>query len=258
MSSSPKNLDFSPRKPLPSIFPLFTWHGKALNHFQTKGTAHFTTDLSHLSLSEAMLKLYPKMTFAELSRFYSIAKDIANVDWGHFFEAYGYRFDERLKKLINTFLALPFNMQNWIQEHHISPKDIFPLTALSTEQWPNEAFDYICANDLSRSQGSQLLDLLSELILMDVPWHDLKPQEESLNQWLIRLKALRFPNTMDLDAQIKEEVENLPWPKNLKPRWFRQGDQSGAEIKLQFNSQRELQERIDSLNRVLTTWQDKP
>ena len=62
---------------------------------------------------------------------------------------------------------------------------------------------------LTRSSGKQVLDLLTDLVMMKVPLSELKLPGQA--QWIDQLKGLRYPNASQQDRETG--LQHQEWPQ---------------------------------------------
>ena len=68
--------------------------------------------------------------------------------------------------------------------------------------------------------------------------------------WKNHLKKIRYPMTSQNEEQLKDRLENLPWPYGSKVKFERRGDRSGVELKVFIASSVDLTKVISSLERI--------
>ncbi|MBY0313901.1 MAG: hypothetical protein K2Q26_00145 [Bdellovibrionales bacterium] len=251
-------LDFKPSQSTPEIFPVFVWRSWALNHFETGSKSApvdlLSQDISHKDFPEALKQIYPHLTFMELSRLFSCSRSagLANqLAWDQIFRAYSYNWNTRMEKTVELALTLPPHFQNWMQEHEISPREISPLLSLKEQSSFIPFLEHFTRKSLSRNQGAQLLELAVELHLMKTPISDLfSLPEEMVEEWIARLRKIRYPQTETLDRSIEERLMSLPWTKSFSKRWTRIGDRSGLEVKFLVQSPEDLKNKIKALEEI--------
>lgn len=253
------DLDFAPRSPSPSLIPQFVWKNQALNHFS--GTSTAVHDVSDLPLDLILPQIYPTMSFGELANFYILLqKNVLEVNQEALFAAYRFRWDGRLAKMVQTFATLPLHFKLWSVEHELSPRDLSPISSLPSTDQLRDLYLILASESLGRSQGAQILELAAELTLMDNSWETIAPNSSReqgwVEQWLLQLKALRFPVTSLRDEDQQSQFSQLPWSKDFSTKWIRSGDKSGLEVKFLLTSKNDLQKKLEGLNRVHQSWNE--
>lgn len=103
--------------------------------------------------------------------------------------------------------------------------------------------------NLTFSETLQTMELFTDLLLMG---HNeiLFEKSQNRDQWKNHLHQLRYPMTAEVDQQLKQKLENLPWPVGAKIKFERRGDRAGVEVKMFISSSADLTKVISSLERV--------
>ncbi|MCB0363825.1 MAG: hypothetical protein H6624_15935 [Bdellovibrionaceae bacterium] len=247
-----KNWDFTPLKLWPKRLPPYCWEEEVLTGFdQSEGNA---VDLSEGNSPLEVFQLcYPVLSLAELARLWSLVKN--DPRWGHSIEAlfrrYGYRWNDELEKTCHYLVTLPMSFQNWCSEKQLSPRDLAPVRALPQPKLENGLWECLAKSRLSKSQGVQALEWAVDLLLMDSRWSELAPMPgESDNQWLERLKALRFPHTQSRDCEKQIQMSRLPWPSRTQGQWIRQGDKGLLDVRFHADSLEDFHNKLEGLAKV--------
>jgi len=263
MEKSPINwsLDFSPKTQPSELMPVCIWNGFALNHFQFKDSDEklFTRDVGNLPLDQALLQLYPKLSFAEMTRLMDRIKDAAaEAEANKVAKAFGFAMDKRLMQALDIFKQLSPEFQKWADDHDLSPRDVLPLAAL--EGIPHQALNAIASNNLSRSYACLIIELIVDCLLLKHNEDELLPppvKENLGTAWVDKLKELRFAETNKKDDEKKRRWARLPWTKDFQTKWFRRGDQSGMEVRFTISSKSDFDRKMQSLERILDECNDK-
>lgn len=258
MKNSIVFLDFQPHQPLSSIFPLFLWNGKALNHFHSKSKDIKIQDVSDQAFHEVFPALYPSLCLAELSRIYDLLKNEDSIQWELLFSTYARHFNQKTQIAMETFLALPEDLKKWAEDKDLGVSDFAIFRSLPSSKWPETLVSTFCQHSPSKQMGLQILEITGELMLLETSSELLLENSATLDRWLEHLKQVRFPKTQNQDTETKEHISNLPWPKKLKPRWVRLGDRGCMEAKIQFATPQELKEQLINFQRVLDSWEERP
>jgi hypothetical protein len=239
-------LDFKPHKSPPKAMPTCVWKEWVL----FSGEHPSSIDLSSQSFHEAYGSIYDSLSFYELAQLVLKAEAFnIEVQKQELFSLYGFRFDGKSEKVLRLLQRLPQPFLQWIEKHSLSAGDLYPLCALSAEQLPLNALNTFSELNPSRATGAQILELLTECILMNMPVVDFFKGVKSSQEILDKLQQLRYPQTLERDHE-KKKVLSSPWPKTFTTRWQRQGDRSGLDVRFFVASKRELAEKIESLKRV--------
>jgi hypothetical protein len=258
------DLDFAPRAPTPPLFPVFVWKNQALNHFSRRESLAplqnvHCQDVSEQSLAVVLPQIYPTLSFAELANLHErLLVSHLEFDAEALFAAYRFRYDGRLEKMLLVFSNLPSTFQTWCADHELSPRDLAPLTSLEFNHALKNLLTLISSENLSRNQGAQALELATELLLLAQSWEAMAPgtdrQSGWVDEWLTKMKSLRFPVTAGRDQEQQNQLAELPWSKDFVTKWTRTGDKSGLEVKFMITSKSDLQKKLQSLERVRESW----
>ena len=144
------------------------------------------------------------------------------------------------------------SFDSWKLEKKVKESDLLFTRALKST-YQQDLFIKL-ANDLidqkpSYSEGLQMLELFTDLILMDYS-EALFLNTDNLDTWKSYLRNLRYPMTTHHDDAMKNKFEKLPWPNGVKTKFERRGDHAGIEIKFFVSSQADIIKLIASLERV--------
>lgn len=246
VASCKTSLDFQPDTPWPQGLPVYCFENELLCGFDHReGSA---VELSGMTLQDAIKLIHPHLGFLELCRLSQ--KIPANVlSKASFWSLYGYHWKENLEILALLLTELPLSTQRWLQGKKMAPQDLAPLRSLPqlsvfAPWWP-----VLMNLPHSKSDLTQILELLVELILMEVPRETLIVGSES-SYWIKNLRALRFPLSTSSDSLGDAKIRTIAWPLRSEARWTRKGDRSGVELKLFFSHPQELKRSLERLQQV--------
>lgn len=248
-------LDFQPLKAPPAALPTCTWNGITL--WRGDGDTS-TLDMSSKAFHEAFRSIYESVGFCDLAHVLSALEEqhskkpqesLRGIDRSALFAAYNFRYDKKIEKLLAVWADVPQTFKQWAKKHAIAPADVYPLCAVEDVLALSSALAKIADMQCSRSQGAQIIELLTECSLLNIPKETLLGSVEDPQQWVLSIQQLRFPQTL---ARDKDRQENLltGWPKAFSTRWLRQGDRSGVEVRFFISSKKDLEEKISTLSRV--------
>ncbi len=245
---------------------LYSWNSIALNPDSSQSDKFL--DLSSLSIEDALTVAYPELSYCELIEV--LKKLRASVTFNDFalFAQYGFSLDSKLQRLNEVVSLTPSHFWQWCLQHHVSPRDLYPLLSLSSPQALTLCLEKFYDLMLSRNTGTQILELLVECYLIGQTDSSLLSLSENVpaslqngDHWLQNLKLLRFPQTLKADHEKQKQMLSLPWTKELQTRWLRQGDRSGVEVKFFAANPKELQNHVAQLNKIIDqekTFHDTP
>lgn len=254
-----KKLNFFPLTAWPPALPIYCWRKYQISGFAVHDE-RTTVDLSVVAqgdLLEALLACYPQLSFPEVARLHAclaelpanhLPDDWCQLLWRH----HGWNWHTNLAKTIELLVATPREFQDWVGEKGLAVGDLAILRTLDSREV--EALTPLCRwlaqSKLSKSEGSQLLELAVELWKMgrlDLAAQFDKAPELPASAILAQLQALRFPTTLKQEAEKKGKLLAVPWPAQIHTRWQRQGDLSSVEIKFNVTSLADLRKKLDGL-----------
>jgi len=140
----------------------------------------------------------------------------------------------------------------WSEDKKVKESDLIFARALKNPvhlDLFHKAADQVAGFGPSFSEGLQILEMLTDLVLMGHS-EQLFLQQTDLATYKMHLKSLRYPQTTKRDEDLKTKLENLPWPYGSKVKFERRGDRAGVELKLFISSDVDLTKILASLERV--------
>ncbi len=258
-----KDLDFQPRTQWPQALPAIAWKGQLLTAFEREATAPAidVNDLQRTDLIESMKACYPAMGLGELARFIFKLERV----WPDLFielreglnKAYDYRWSDRLSETMQALRRTPFSFQAWVDDKHVSPRDLSPLLALPELKAFLPFLEAMSTLPLTRSEGVRALELGTELFLMGRSLTDILPTQNNAAAYLRQLEKWRRPETTMMDDQWRTDVERWPWPSQVQGQWKRFGDQSGLEVNIRTTSPEDFNKKLERLLSIGNTWSCK-
>ena len=247
-----KILNFSSKAPSFSK-ALVKWNETGLNGLWAEGKP--IVDLSQEDPTELLMDLFAPLCFVELCLLYQAGKEqdllFQNVDWNHLFKKQKIQFNLRNLQLFEKLKQLPPEFLKWAGDHALSPQELMPVNSLdklSPLQDLSPEFEKL---KLSRNEGRKVLDILVDLILMGVKTEELTP---SSNNWLNELNQKRYPDSFKKDFSQSSQKTKSHWPKYVRIRNLRQGDQMIHQMQITYGSQGDLGSKLKHLCQI----QEKP
>ena len=134
----------------------------------------------------------------------------------------------------------------WMEEKKLSPSELSILKLLSKEQ-AQSLLNWIALARPSHSLGVEILELSSELLLMDKLEENVFQTIRQPKVLLKKLKKWRYPLSLGEDERKSKYIQTLSWPKEMKGQWVRQNDKSGLTVRLTAFSLKNLEEKIEFL-----------
>jgi hypothetical protein len=256
------SLDFKPVSPWPTALPALAWRGELLSGFQRKsGVAVDLFETQAATFTEALKATYPELNICELARLaFSLKKtwpELFVEVRQPLFQAYGFRWAERLEQTLNVLKDTPENFQAWAGEKDLGPRDLSVLLALPSI---GEFYPFLSALtelSLSRIEGVRAMEIGAELFMMGRPLNDILPSGHNGTTYLAQLEKWRRPNSSSADDQWRETVKTWPWPSQVQGKWQRFGDQSGLDVNIRSTSPSDFRKKLERLISIGDTWHDR-
>lgn len=247
-------LSFRPLAPWPATLPTILWKGLKIGGFSSIGSNTPSLEVSDRieNLADALKDCYPELSLSELARLWRALNHLPHpftetTVWPTLCKHYNLRDGEITTNTFRKLLATSDHFQDWVSRRSVGIRELAILQSLD----PIDDFKFILERvaqlDLSRNEGGRCLELACELKLQG--WLDNKILTE--NSWLKHLETLRYPLTQNYDQKRTAELNNIRWPQGVRARWQREGDQSGVEIRIYGDGKKVLQERLNSLQKVI-------
>ncbi len=263
-----KDLNFEPQSLWPTIWPAFAYKDSLLTGFERSSGLAIQLDAE---LGECLLSVYPKLTLSEIARLKPKLSPYMNqsqfADWLYKMDL---RPSEDLTAILDLLPSLPKTFQDWIQTKDLSSRDLSPLLIASRQLSPDLLLNHLnqiaqqfktseTSNPISKSESVQILELTLELLTRDSSTSDvqrfktlMRETQESSQQWLSRLRAIRNPVTAARDLNRELKLTQLTRPKGSQVRWVRVGDQAGIELRLWLTSSQATKDTLESLKKMAT------
>jgi hypothetical protein len=152
------------------------------------------------------------------------------------------------------------SFKTWSEAKKVKESDLIFTRALKSPvhlDLFHKLADQVAGLNPSFSEGLQILELITDLILMGHQ-EELFAQALNVESYKSYLKSLRYPQTTQRDENLKSKLESLPWPYGAKVKFERRGDRAGVELKLFISSEIDLTKILASLERVKQDLSAKP
>ena len=229
----------------------YTWPkhagGVTWNQHTIAGAEPYKELSDKLSIEELLTDLFDTLNFSQFSILYNWANECSlEIDWNKLCQHYNLRWSEILKETIQAYLETPIEFQNWCFNKKLSARDLAPLLIL--ENKGNTVLKLFSTLTPSKSEGTQLLDLICDLVSMGVK--NLFPETEDTKKWFKKLYKLRHPQSTATDSQFSDKITAWPWPKDFNTDWKRTGDKSFIDISFKVENQNDFDKKLSQLNYV--------
>ncbi len=233
---------------------LYLWNNIPLNTI--KDSTQKNLELSSLDIEEALFIAHPQLSFCGVFQLIKNLPTTLTISEARMYANYGYALDSKLTELISRLPSLPEPFFKWCIEHNSSPRDLYPILSVKDLAPINEDLIHLHTIGVSRSLGSQILELLIECFLLD-PNGAKTSAAHNGDEWLSQLKIKRYPQTYKSDLEKQQKMMSLPLPKDFQTRWQRQGDRSGLEVRFFISQEQELKKYSQLLQQTLENMSDK-
>lgn len=253
-----KDLDFKPCRKTTDSLPSIAWNKYLITGFdRTAGTViNLTAPLPSL-----MRDCYPNLTLPETARFLDRLRFLRNDYWvfdlDEILQCYSLINHPELHEIFGLILLLPLDLQNWISERGLVPKELYPLRNLLKSQpdaktgFMFDIFSDLKARKASRSQCARVIELGTDLFLMG---QDIWPKSGvSIESWVRNLEKKRYPQST-ADAL---GLQNISWPSKVQARWVTDGDSKGIEVKFSVQNATEFENFVKGLESISPQLRDK-
>ncbi len=224
--------DFSPKNPWAAILPvLAVVHEDQLTvvaGFDKKHSKKLSVLEIDGPLAKVMGDLYPREKLLPLENL---------------------RLEQILGKspgVLKYLLELPLDLQIFLDEKQVSLKALKPLEYL--KDWANEITFEFLKSKPSSSQIREILDLLCDLKMNNHTWLECAPKDPQ--NWGTDLFKLRNPILTRSDLGSADLVQKANWPRGVRAKWERQGDQGGITIQVRVANPKDFENLKSSLQKI--------
>lgn len=221
------------------------WQGVCLNPAASGPKA----DLNQSRLENVIHDLWGPLSWAQLlllQKHLDESSSSPSIDMAYLIELSGFQPHPRQMEALVKLSKMPPAFLSWANERKVSPQDLMPLMSLKMEHLIATQWGLWGGFQATRSQGRQLIDLITDLTLIQgkLPvWSGSEPVESLLET----LKKDRYPQQTQRDHQAQKQMSAQAWPKFTQVRSLRQGDRLRHQIQLHFDDMGDLKQKIDRL-----------
>ena len=159
-------------------------------------------------------------------------------------------------KLSKIFDQFP-KFHEWAENKKLTPKELSILTEFKNSSPIQPLIQWIEIHRPTHSQGTQILELGGELLLMDKSFHSLLSKKTKVSFFIEQLKKLRLKESSARDENKSKTVNSLPWPSSIQARWIRQGDRGALSVRFQSFSMKDLKQKIQKLESIYNQLNEK-
>lgn len=213
---------------------------------------------------ELIFELFPELSFIEFCEL-TRKTSLTPTNLQKLAQSYQWNPSESFWAFVDETKNFPAAFKTWMHSKKIQISDIASYRSLKTAP-ATEALNFetifwqltsiFAEKDLNKQFGIKIFELLIELLLMGEDIENLRasPQGHLENfrpeDWYERLRLLRYPETTRRFELQKSYWTELPWPKFLHPKFIRQNDRVGIEIKTLIPHAEDLKKTIAGLQLV--------
>lgn len=257
LSQFQSDLNFQPEAQWPSFLPAYAWQDQLLSGFERKESQVVVLDGD---LFQAFHHCHPRLSICELARVFEKFENIyPEKDFTELFQPYGFKYSQRLRQFFQKLLLLPVDFQQWCNKKQLMPNDLAILNSFEETTELSAVLEKIVDLNASKSKGIEILELASELILMNQSENvtEALTSFNTADTLLTKLRRLRkpvFSTQMDLQ---KQKLNQLSWPANTQAQWQNSGDQSRLELKLSSSGPDDLKNKLHQLTKMCEKMKDE-
>lgn len=252
ISRCDKSLDFRPLNVWPETLPAVAFRGFVVAGFQNSEFAfdHPLEQAEPEEIAKSFSSLYAELTTPELARLWQSS---ANLDWFPrrlVLEKYHLHVNDSSIEVLDVITKLPMSFQNFCSQKKWHVGD-FQFLVSARELDLEFLFQDVMLRNLSKSQSTQILENLVDLLLLETEPQQLRTADnETAEAWVTRIQKIRYPKSTADDAQAALAIKSLAWPPGTQARWVRQGDQTGLEIKFFVSQPSEMSKQLQAFQNV--------
>ncbi len=255
------DLDFKPCQSSKDSLPSIAWNKYLITGFErTSGTV---INLS-APLPNLLKDCHPSLTLPEIARFLEKLKTLKDdywiVDEDEVLRKYSLINHPELHEIFSLIQLLPLELQNWISEKNMSPKELYPLRSILKRSpvtaigFMFDLFNAFKVRKASRVQAARTVELSIEPFLAG---QNIWPKTGiSQDTWIHGLEKMRQPQNTTDDAR-SQAVQSLSWPSNVQARWVGEGEMSGVEVKFSVHNAAEFEKFVKDLELMSPQLKDK-
>lgn len=258
IGKSLRTLNFFPLKKWPPILPPVVWDQWLLSGFDRSDGLAIYLSCDQITLSCALKQCYQELSIAEIARLMTCIENtspsLLTLQISEILNQFRIHPSDDSHSTLRKIATLPLGFQNWLSHRMVSIGELSILSCYSDLTPLVILFEILAQCQPSKNLGVQALDMAGEIILQGrggfIFTEPLPSDAPEFEKWFLKLKHLRYPNTLSADGLRENQLRLLPWPSHCKARWIRDGDRSGIDIRFTAANQRELDRFITGLTCV--------
>ena len=152
-------------------------------------------------------------------------------------------------KLSKIFDQFP-KFHEWAKSKKLTSKELSILTEFQNSSPLQPLIQWIENHKPTHSQGTQILELGGELLLMDKPFHSLLSEKTKASFLIEQLKKQRLMESSVRDENKSKIVNSLPWSSSIQAKWIRQGDRGALSVQFQSFSLKDFKQKIQKMESI--------
>ena len=241
-------LDFEPRT---ELFPADV--ALVVNNYQISGFAANMGLFYAGDLGQFFSAAYKEIGLGERARLLKAVSSLENFEelWKEL-SPQAHLQEPTALKALSVLHELPKAFQDWVDDKKMSLNELHPLCLWHINGKPTDELSLL-ADDIvkwncSHQEGALALEYAIDLYLMG-NMSSFHISAGTKKDWISEIKSRRYPQTSQRDEEESQRVKTAPWPQRVQGRAFRQGDSSNIEIKLNIQSERDLDQALSQLTK---------
>lgn len=206
---------------------------------------NFQTDQDSQLAAKILHQFYPQLYFCDL---YQLTITTTFVNKEEVYKAYQILNSEKIDKLLEESSNWDLCIHDWCFQKKIRPQELLILSNLTGDQKAS-VLKAVSMSDLSKSQGLQLLEWLSDLLLLkiEIPSDLLSNINEAQFE---KIKEMRFPKSF---LQHPLQSKKINWG-SIQGQFIRKQDKAGFQLQFFVSSSEELSKAIQQLQKNHNDW----
>lgn len=215
------------------------------NHQAIDQFLNFQVNQDSQLAAQVLQQFYPQLYFCDL---HQITTKFPFGNKEELYKVYQILNSEKIDKLLEESTNWDLVIHQWCFHKKIRPQELLILNSLTTTQRAT-ILKLVSQSELSKSQGLQILEWLSDLILLkvEVPSDLLENIDEIKFE---KIKELRFPKSF---LQHPLQSKKINWGP-IQGQFIRKQDKAGFQLQFFVSSSEELSKAIQQLQKNHNDW----
>lgn len=216
-----------------------------LNHQTTDQFLNFQAGQDSQLALQVLQQFYPQFYFYDL---HQLTIKLPFCTKEELYKSYQILNSEKIDKLLAESITWDLAIHEWCFQKKVRPQELLILNNLTPVQRAT-ILSSVSKSELSKSQGLQILEWLSDLILLkvDVPNELMESIDEAKFE---KIKELRFPKSF---LQHPLQAKKINWGP-IQGQFLRKQDKAGFQLQFFVSSSDELSKVIQQLQKNHSDW----